>query len=37
MARFKDNGNLDKAETSNNTYDVFDSERLTLKMFEMNT
>jgi hypothetical protein len=35
MARFKDNGNLDKAETSNNTYDVFDSTRLALKMFEM--
>jgi hypothetical protein len=35
MAKFKDNGNLDKAETSNNTYDVFDSTRLPLKMFEM--
>jgi hypothetical protein len=35
MARFKDNGNLDKGETSNNTYDVFDSTRLALKMYEM--
>ena len=35
MARFKDNGNLDKEETSNNTFDVFDSTRLALKMFEM--
>jgi len=36
MAHFKDNGNLDKNETSsNNTYDVFDSARLALKMFEM--
>lgn len=35
MARFKDNGNLDKDETSGNTYDVFDSARLALKMFEM--
>jgi hypothetical protein len=35
MAKFKDNGNLDKSETSNNTYDVFDSARLALKMFEM--
>ena len=36
MAKFKDSGNLDKGETSNNTYDVFDSARLALKMFEMN-
>ena len=36
-AKFKDNGNLDKAETSNNTYDVFDSARLALKNFEVNT
>lgn len=35
QARFKDNGNLDKEETSNNTFDVFDSTRLALKMFEM--
>jgi hypothetical protein len=36
MAKFKDNGNLDKNETtSNNTYDVFDSCRLALKMYEM--
>jgi hypothetical protein len=35
QARFKDNGNLDKAETSNNTYDVFDSTRLALKMFDI--
>jgi hypothetical protein len=35
MARFKDNGNLDKAETINNTFDVFDSTRLSLKMFPL--
>jgi len=36
MARFKDNGNLDKDETgSNNTYDCFDSTRLALKQFYM--
>ena len=35
MAKFKDNGNLDKEDTtSNNTYDVFDSTRLALRMFE---
>lgn len=33
-ATYKDNGNLDKSETSNNTFDVFDSTRLALKMFE---
>jgi hypothetical protein len=33
QARFKDNGNLDKGETTNSTYDVFDSTRLALKMF----
>ena len=36
-AKFKDNGNLDKTETTNNTYDVFDSARLALKNFEINT
>ena len=36
MARYKENGNLDKDETSGNTYDSFDSARLALKMFEMN-
>ena len=35
MARYKENGNLDKDETSNNTYDAIDSARLALKMFEM--
>jgi hypothetical protein len=35
MARFKENGNLEKDETSGNTYDVFDSARLALKMFEI--
>jgi hypothetical protein len=39
MVKYKDNGNLDKEETSsNNTYDAFDafdSARLALKMFEM--
>ena len=35
VAKYKDDGNLDKDETSNNTYDVFDSTRLALKMFEM--
>jgi len=35
MARYKDNGNLDKeSTTNNNTFDVFDSTRLALKMFE---
>ncbi len=36
MARYRENGNTDKDETSNNTYDAFDSARLVLKMFEMN-
>jgi hypothetical protein len=35
MARAKENGNLDKEETANSTYDVFDSFRLALKMFNM--
>jgi hypothetical protein len=35
MAKFKDNGNLDKDETSGKTYDVFDSARLGLKMFDI--
>lgn len=35
MAEFKDNGNLDKTETGNNTFDVFDSTRLALMLFEM--
>jgi hypothetical protein len=35
MACFKQNGNLEKDETSGNTYDVFDSARLALKMFEI--
>ncbi|HEY7777164.1 MAG TPA: DEAD/DEAH box helicase family protein [Nitrososphaeraceae archaeon] len=35
-AKFKENGNLDKAEMSNNTYDVFDSVRLALANFEIN-
>lgn len=34
-AKFKDNGNLDKDETSNNTYDAFDSARLALMMFPL--
>jgi hypothetical protein len=37
MTIFKDNGNLEKDETPNNTYDVFDSATLALKMFEMNS
>jgi hypothetical protein len=32
-ARFEDNGNLDKDETSGNSFDSFDSTRLGLKMF----
>lgn len=32
-ANYKDNGNLDKDETSGNTFDIFDSTRLALKMF----
>jgi len=35
MARAKENGNLDKEETANSTYDVFDAFRLALKMFNM--
>jgi len=36
MAKFKDNGNLEKDEAgSTNTFDVFDSARLALKMIEM--
>jgi len=36
MARFKDNGNLEKDDTTaNSTFDVFDSTRLALKMYEM--
>jgi hypothetical protein len=35
MARAKENGNLDKEETANSTYDVFDSCRLAMKMFQM--
>ena len=34
-ARYQDNGNLDKSESGNSTYDVFDATRLSLKMFEM--
>ena len=35
-AKYQDNGNLDKSESGNiSTYDVFDSTRLALKMFEM--
>ena len=33
MARFKDNGNLDKEETNDNTFDAFDATRLALKMY----
>jgi hypothetical protein len=36
MTRYQDNGNLDKDQTTgNNTYDVFDSARLALKMYQM--
>jgi hypothetical protein len=35
MSRAKENGNLDKEETANNTYDVFDACRLAMKMFQM--
>jgi hypothetical protein len=35
MSKAKENGNLDKEETSNTTYDVLDSCRLALKMFDM--
>jgi hypothetical protein len=34
-ARYKENGNLDKAETSDSTFDTFDSARLALKMFPL--
>lgn len=34
-ARYKKNGNLDKAETSDSTFDTFDSARLALKMFPL--
>jgi hypothetical protein len=33
MARFKDNGNLDREETGGNTFDSFDATRCALKMF----
>ena len=33
MARFKDNGNLDKEETSDNTFDAFDATRCALMPF----
>lgn len=33
MARFKDNGNLDKEETADNTFDSFDATRLCLVPF----
>ena len=32
MASFKDNGNLDKEETSGNTFDLFDATGCALKM-----
>jgi hypothetical protein len=36
MARFKDNDNLEKDDTTvNSTFDVIDSTRLALKMYEM--
>lgn len=35
MARFQDNGNLDKAEVGDQTFDVFDSTRLALMMYSM--
>jgi len=35
MARAKDNGNLDKEETSNSTYDALDACRLAMMLFEM--
>ncbi len=35
MSKAKENGNLDKEETSNTTYDVLDSCRLALKMFDL--
>jgi len=35
MAKAKENGNLDKEETANSTYDVFDACRLALKQFNM--
>ena len=33
MARFQDNGNLDKKETGDNTFDAFDSCRCALMPF----
>lgn len=35
MARVKDNGNLDKEETSTSTYDALDACRLAMRMFKM--
>jgi hypothetical protein len=36
MARYQDNGNLDKTETTtNNTFDAFDSARLALMMLPL--
>lgn len=35
QARFKENANLDKAEVGDQTFDVFDSVRLALKMYEL--
>jgi hypothetical protein len=35
MARFAPNGNLDKSVTSGSTYDLLDSTRLAMAMFEM--
>ncbi len=34
-AQFQDNGNLDKTEAGEETYDVFDSTRLALKQFDI--
>jgi hypothetical protein len=34
-ARYQDNGNLDKAEVGDQTFDVFDSTRLALMMYSM--
>jgi hypothetical protein len=35
MAKYQDNGNLDKKEAGDNTFDVFDSTRLALKQFDL--
>jgi len=35
MARSKANGNLDKDEVGNTTYDVLDALRLAMKMFSL--